>query len=172
MGTPVTITTSTFEHDVLHAPGPVLIDFWAPWCGPCRLIGPVVEEIATQYAGRLTVGKLTVDEHPAVARRYGITGIPALVFVHEGQVRETVVGAVPQRVLMARVDEVRRRAQPPANVAGAHAPWPRGAWCPGGAGRLLRCARVWPATCPVSCAPALRASLRCVSPRHRGRGRR
>jgi thioredoxin len=109
MVTPVTITTHTFEHDVLHAPGPVLIDFWAPWCGPCRLVGPVVEEIATQYAGRLTVGKLNVDEHPAVAQRYGITGIPALVFFHEGQVRETVVGAVPKRVLTAHVDEVLRQ---------------------------------------------------------------
>jgi thioredoxin 1 len=109
MVTPVTITTNTFEHDVLHAPGPVLIDFWAPWCGPCRLVGPVVEELATQYAGRLTVGKLNVDEHPAVAQRYGITGIPALVFFHEGQVRETVVGAVPTRVLTAHVDEVLRQ---------------------------------------------------------------
>jgi thioredoxin len=109
MVTPVTITTNTFEHDVLHAPGPVLIDFWAPWCGPCRLVGPVVEEIATQYAGRLTVGKLNIDEHPTVAQRYGITGIPALVFFHEGQVRETVVGAVPKPVLMARVDEVLRQ---------------------------------------------------------------
>ena len=109
MVTPATITTSTFEHDVLHAPGPVLIDFWAPWCGPCRLIGPIVEEIATQYAGRLTVGKLNVDEHPAVAQRYGITSIPALVFVHEGQVIDTVVGAVPKHVLTAHVDEVLRR---------------------------------------------------------------
>ena len=106
---PATITTSNFEHDVLHAPGPVLIDFWAPWCGPCRLIGPVVEEIATQYTGRLTVGKLNVDEHPAVAQRYGITGIPALVFFHEGQVIDTVVGVVPERVLTARVDEVLRQ---------------------------------------------------------------
>lgn len=121
---PATITTSNFEHDVLHAPGPVLIDFWAPWCGPCRLIGPVVEEIATQYAGRLTVGKLNVDEHPAVAQRYGITSIPALVFFHEGQVRETVVGAVPKRVLTARVDEVLRRtaARGPAHRGGEDLP--------------------------------------------------
>jgi thioredoxin 1 len=69
----------------------------------------VVEEVATQYAGRLTVGKLNVDEHPAVAQRSGITSIPALVFFHDGQVLETVVGAVPQRVLTARVDEVLRR---------------------------------------------------------------
>ena len=109
MVTPVTITTSNFEHDVLQAPGPVLIDFWAPWCGPCRLVGPVVEEIATQYAGRLTVGKLNVDEHPTVAQRYGITSIPALVFFYDGQARETVVGAVPKRVLTARVDDVLRR---------------------------------------------------------------
>ncbi len=109
MVTPATITTSNFEHDVLQAPGPVLIDFWAPWCGPCRLIGPVVEEIATQYAGRLTVGKLNVDEHPTVAQRSGITSIPALMFFHDGQVRETVVGAVPKHVLTARVDEVLRR---------------------------------------------------------------
>jgi thioredoxin 1 len=109
MVTPVTITTSNFEHDVLQASGPVLIDFWAPWCGPCRLVGPVVEEIATQYAGRLTVGTLNVDEHPAVAQRYGITSIPALVFFHEGQVRDTVVGAMPTHVLTARVDEVLRR---------------------------------------------------------------
>ena len=109
MVTPATITTNTFEHDVLHASGPVLIDFWAPWCEPCRLVGPVVEEIATQYAGRLTVGKLNVDEHPAVAQHYGITSIPALVFFHEGQVIDTVVGAVPKRVLTARVDEVLRR---------------------------------------------------------------
>ena len=78
-------------------------------CGPCRLVGPVVEEIATQYAGRLTVGKLNVDEHPAVAQRSGITSIPALVFFHEGQVRDTVVGAVPTHVLTARVDEVLRQ---------------------------------------------------------------
>jgi thioredoxin 1 len=121
---PATITTSNFEHDVLHAPGPVLIDFWAPWCGPCRLIGPVVEEIATQYAGRLTVGKLNVDEHPAVAQRYGITSIPALVFFHEGQVRETVVGAVPKHVLTARVDEFLRRtaARGPAHRVGEDLP--------------------------------------------------
>jgi len=120
MVTPATITTSNFEHEVLQAPGPVLIDFWAPWCGPCRLVGPVVEAIATQYTGRLTVGKLNVDEHPTVAQRYGITSIPALVFFHDGQVMETVVGAVPKSVLAAHVDDVLRRtsARGPAHRVG------------------------------------------------------
>jgi thioredoxin 1 len=120
MVTPATITTSNFEHEVIQAPGPVLIDFWAPWCGPCRLVGPVVEAIATQYAGRLTVGKLNVDEHPTVAQRYGITSIPALVFFHDGQVMETVVGAVPKSVLAAHVDDVLHRtsARGPAHRVG------------------------------------------------------
>jgi thioredoxin 1 len=109
MVTPATITASNVEHEVVQATGPVLIDFWAPWCGPCRLIGPVVEEIATQYAGRLTVGKLNVDEHPTVAQRCGITSIPALVFFHNGQVIDTVVGAVPKRVLAEHVEDVLRR---------------------------------------------------------------
>src|SRR5713101_7056858 len=110
MVTPVTITTSSFEHDVLHVPGPVLLDFWAPWCGPCRLIGPVVEELATQYAGQLKVGKLNVDEHPEIAQRYGISGIPALLFFEQGQVVDTVVGAVPKGVLQKHVQGVLNQA--------------------------------------------------------------
>ena len=105
---PLTITLSNFAHEVLQAHGPVLVDFWAPWCGPCHIIGPMVEEVASQYAGTLTVGKLNVDDHPAVAQRYGITGIPALLFFHEGQVVDTVVGAVPKGVLQQHVDSLVR----------------------------------------------------------------
>jgi thioredoxin 1 len=106
MGEPVTITLSNFEHEVLQAHGPVLVDFWAPWCGPCQIMGPVVEEVATQYAGTLKVGKLNVDDHPAVAQRYGITGIPALFFFQQGQVVDRVVGAVSKRVLQQHVENV------------------------------------------------------------------
>ena len=103
---PLTITVENFEKEVLQAAGPVLVDFWAPWCGPCRVIGPVVEEMATQYTGQLKVGKLNVDDHPAIAQRYGITGIPALLFFKQGAVVDTVVGAVPKSVLQKHVDSV------------------------------------------------------------------
>lgn len=110
MAAPLTITAANFDQEVLQATEPVLVDFWAPWCGPCRVIGPVVEEMATQYTGQLKVGKLNVDEHPVVAQRYGITGIPALLFFHQGAVVDTVVGAVPKSVLQKHVDSVVERA--------------------------------------------------------------
>ena len=110
MATPLTLTASNFAQEVLQASGPVLVDFWAPWCGPCRLVGPVVEEMATQYAGQLKVGKLNVDEHPGVAQRYGISGIPALLFFDQEQVVDAVVGAVPKGVLHQHVQGVLNHA--------------------------------------------------------------
>ena len=106
MAGPLEITAANFEAEVLKSTTPVLIDFWAPWCGPCRMVAPSVEEIATQYADKLKVGKLNVDDHPSVAQRYGITGIPALLFFEGGQVVETVVGAVPKRTLQEKTDKV------------------------------------------------------------------
>lgn len=106
MAEPVTITSANFEAEVLQSATPVLIDFWAPWCGPCRMVAPAVEEMATEYAGKLKVGKVNVDDHPAVAQRYGITGIPALLFFDGGRVVDTVVGAVPKSTLQKRADGV------------------------------------------------------------------
>ena len=105
MAAPYTITAENFETEVLQAKEPVLVDFWAPWCGPCRVIGPLVEELTAQYAEKLKVVKLNVDDHPSIAQQYGITGIPALLFFKGGTVIDTVVGAVPKNVLQQHVDQ-------------------------------------------------------------------
>ncbi|GIX48002.1 MAG: thioredoxin [Candidatus Tectimicrobiota bacterium] len=110
MTQPVTLTADNFDAEVLQSPLPVLVDFWAPWCGPCRMVAPVVEELAATYAGRLKVGKLNVDDHPEVAQRYGISGIPALFFFHKGEVVDTVIGAVPKSVLQKHAEDVLSRA--------------------------------------------------------------
>jgi thioredoxin 1 len=100
------ITDESFERDVLQAELPVLIDFWAPWCGPCRAIAPVVEELAKEYAGRLKVVKMNVDDNPQTPSRFGVRGIPNLIIFKGGQVREQIIGAVPKSQLLKAVDQV------------------------------------------------------------------
>ena len=90
---------ATFEQEVLKSELPVLVDFWAPWCGPCRIIAPAVEAIAAERAGRLKVVKLNVDDNPATSQKYGITGIPTLILFKGGDVKETVIGVVPKTKL-------------------------------------------------------------------------
>ncbi|MBP0020361.1 MAG: thioredoxin [Cyanobacteria bacterium SBLK] len=96
---PAEVSDSTFKDEVLESDVPVLVDFWAPWCGPCRMVAPVVEEIATQYEGQVKVVKLNTDENPNIASQYGIRSIPTLMIFKGGQRVDMVVGAVPKTTL-------------------------------------------------------------------------
>ena len=99
------VTDATFELEVLKSSLPVLVDFWAPWCGPCRAIAPVVEEIAGEYTGRLKVLKLNTDENQKTAQSYRISGIPSLMVFKNGQPVEQVVGAVPKTTLSSAIEK-------------------------------------------------------------------
>lgn len=99
------VTDETFEAEVLKSSLPVLVDFWAPWCGPCRAVAPVVEELANDYNGKLKVLKLNTDENPKTAQSYRISGIPSLMVFKNGQPVEQVVGAVPKTTLSSAVEK-------------------------------------------------------------------
>jgi thioredoxin 1 len=100
------VSDESFDSEVLKSDLPVLIDFWAPWCGPCKAIAPVVEELAKEYAGRLKVVKMNVDDNPQTPSRYGVRGIPNLIVFKGGQVQDQIVGAVPKAQLVKAVDRV------------------------------------------------------------------
>lgn len=100
----VHVTDQTFEKEVLKGDGPVLVDYWAEWCGPCKMIAPVLDEIATEYSGRVKVAKLNIDENPVTPPKYGIRGIPTLMLFKNGNVEATKVGAVSKSQLTAFLD--------------------------------------------------------------------
>jgi thioredoxin 1 len=103
MATPVEITDSSFQSEVLDSDKPVLVDFWADWCGPCRMIAPSVKAIAEEYGATLKVGKMDVDDNPMVPGRYGIVGIPTLMLFKGGQVVERITGALPKERIVAQI---------------------------------------------------------------------
>jgi len=102
-GHPVTVTDANFEQVVVRAAGPVLVDFWASWCGPCRMVAPIVEQLAGEFAGRATVGKVDVDANPATAQRFGVQSIPTLIYFKAGREVDRVVGAGSADVLRQKL---------------------------------------------------------------------
>jgi thioredoxin 1 len=99
-------TDANFENEVLKSEQPCLVDFWAEWCGPCRMVGPVVEEIAKDYDGKLKVGKVNVDQNSQTASKYGIMSIPSLLFFKQGKVVDQIVGAVPKKHMVEKIDKI------------------------------------------------------------------
>ena len=102
----INTTDSSFEQDVLHSETPVLVDYWAEWCGPCKMIGPILEQVADEYAGKITIAKLNIDENPNTPPKYGIRGIPTLMVFKKGEVEATKVGALSKSQLTDFIDSV------------------------------------------------------------------
>jgi len=105
MSDPIHVTDAAFEKTVLQNPLPVIVDFWAPWCGPCKMIAPILEKLAKEFDGKVVVAKVNTDENSQYAMQYGVQGIPTLLFVYGGKVVHTQVGMLPERMLRDAVSQ-------------------------------------------------------------------
>jgi thioredoxin 1 len=101
---PINFTDDTFESEVLKSDKPVLVDFWAVWCGPCRMIAPIVEELAVEYDGKVKIGKLDVDNNQQVSIKYGVRSIPTILIFKDGQIKDTIIGAVPKNMIIQKLN--------------------------------------------------------------------
>ena len=102
---PIHVTDEAFEQTVLQSETPVVVDFWAPWCGPCKMVGPILDKFAGEYAGKVVVAKVNTDEHPNWAQKYGVQGIPRMIFVADGKLVHRQVGALPEPMLRELFDQ-------------------------------------------------------------------
>ncbi len=104
MSKPIHITDAEFEQKILKSTTPVVVDFWAPWCGPCRMVAPILEDLAKEYGDKIVIAKVNTDEDPQYAIRYGVQGIPTMLFVKNGQLFDRIVGAAPTPMIKQRID--------------------------------------------------------------------
>lgn len=103
---PLTFTDANFDAEVIKSDVPVIVDFWAAWCGPCRMIAPIVEELSGEFQGKIKVGKLDVDDNQQTAIKYGVRSIPTVLFLKGGQVKDTIIGAVPKSMFVEKINKL------------------------------------------------------------------
>lgn len=101
---PINFTDDNFDSEVIKSDKPVLVDFWAVWCGPCRMIAPIVEELAAEYEGKAKIGKLDVDNNQQVSIKYGVRSIPTILIFKDGQIKDTIIGAVPKNMIVQKLN--------------------------------------------------------------------